>query len=124
MRSVAATKAAHIVTGNIFDHLGFSPSEASALKIKAEILSAVVENIRQKGYTQKQLTALLDEYQPAISNLLQGRIGQVSIERLLRYADRLGLETSVSVRPMARSASRPKRKPVVSATRRKLKSAI
>jgi hypothetical protein len=36
MRSGAENKPTHIVKGNIFDALGFSTSEASALKIKAE----------------------------------------------------------------------------------------
>jgi helix-turn-helix protein len=45
------------------------------------------------------LVNLLDEYQPSVSNLLKGRISQVSIEKLLRYADRLHLETSIAVRP-------------------------
>ena len=85
--------------GNIFDALGFSASEASALKIKAEILSAILEHVRAKGYTQAQLVDILDEYQPSVSNLLKGRISQVSIEKLLRYADRLHLQTSIAVSP-------------------------
>ena len=43
---------------------------------------------------------ILDEYQPSVSNLLKGRISQVSIEKLLRYADRLGMETRIAVRPV------------------------
>jgi predicted XRE-type DNA-binding protein len=70
------------------------------LKVKAEILSAILEHVRTEGYTQAQLVELLDEYQPSVSNLLKGRISQVSIEKLLRYADRLHLETSIAVRPM------------------------
>ena len=96
---MATNKPTHIVKGNVFDALGFSASEASALKIKAEILSAILEHIRKEGYTQAQLVGLLDEYQPSVSNLLKGRIAQVSIEKLLRYADRLGLQTSIAVRP-------------------------
>src|ERR1039457_3196159 len=94
-KSVAGDKPAHVVKGNIFDALGFSASEASALKVKAEILSAILEHIRTEGYTQAQLVDLLDEYQPSVSNLLKGRIAQVSIEKLLRYADRLHLETRI-----------------------------
>jgi predicted XRE-type DNA-binding protein len=97
---MAANKPTHIVKGNIFDALGFSASEASALKIKAEILSAILEHIRKQGYTQAQLVSLLDEYQPSVSNLLKGRIAQVSIEKLLRYADRLKLQTTIAVRPL------------------------
>src|SRR5208283_4074358 len=100
MKSAAASKPTHIVKGNIFDALGFSASEASALKIKAEILSAILEHVRAKGYTQAQLVDILDEYQPSVSSLLKGRISQVSIEKLLRYADRLHLQTSIAVRPI------------------------
>ena len=100
MKSAAGNKPAHIVKGNIFDALGFSASEASALKIKAEILSAILEHVRAKGYTQAQLVDILDEYQPSVSNLLKGRISQVSIEKLLRYADRLHLQTSIAVWPI------------------------
>ena len=107
MKNAAENKPTHIITGNIFDALGFSASEASALKIKAELLSAILEHVRAKGYTQAHLVEILDEYQPSISNLLKGRISQVSIEKLLRYADRLHLHTSIAVRPME---SRPRRK--------------
>ena len=108
MKNTAGNKPTHIVKGNIFDALGFSASEASALKIKAEILSAILEHVRAKGYTQAQLVDILDEYQPSVSNLLKGSISQVSIEKLLRYADRLHLQTSISVRPMETKQRREK----------------
>ena len=106
MKSTATNKPAHIVKGNIFDSLGFSPSEASALKIKAEILSAILEHVRTKRYTLAQLVDILDEYQPSVSNLLKGRIAQVSIEKLLRYADRLHLQTSIAIRPFNTMAAK------------------
>jgi predicted XRE-type DNA-binding protein len=109
MKSVAENRPTHIVKGNVFDAVGFSRSEASALKVKAEILSAILEHIRAKSYTQAQLVDILDEYQPSVSNLLKGRISQVSIEKLLRYADRLHLETSIAVRPVL-----PRRRPIKS----------
>ena len=90
-------KPSHVVQGDILDALGFSASEASALKIKADILSAILEHVRNKGYTQTELAEILDEHQPSVSNLLRGRITQVSIEKMLRYADRLHLEISVAV---------------------------
>ena len=100
MNRVAGNKPAHVVKGNIFDALGFSASEASALKVKAEILSAILEHVRTEGYTHAQLVELLDERHPSVSNLLKGRISQVNIEKLVRYADRLHLETCIAVRPM------------------------
>ena len=100
MKSAAENKPTHIVKGNIFDALGFSASEASALKIKAEILSAILEHVRAKRYTQAQLVGILGESPPSVSSLLKGRISQVSIEKLLRYADRLHLQTSIAIRPI------------------------
>ena len=105
MKSAAGNKPAHIVKGNIFDALGFSASEASALKIKAEILSAILEHVRAKGYTQAQIVDMLDEYQPSVSSLLKGRISQVSIEKLLRYADRLHLKRASQYGPSTGEAA-------------------
>jgi predicted XRE-type DNA-binding protein len=95
--------------------LAFSASEASALKITAEILSAILEHVRAKGYTQAQLVDILDEYQSSVSNLLKGRISQVSIEKLLRYADRLNLQTRIAVRPIDGRSRRVKIRATVSA---------
>jgi predicted XRE-type DNA-binding protein len=126
MKNAAENRPTHIVRGNVFDALGFSASEASALKIKAELLSAILEHVKLKGYTQAQLADVLDEYQPSVSNLLRGRISQVSIEKLLRYADRLHLQTSIAVRPIEgrnrRTTSR--RKQTAQRPARKLAAAV
>ena len=97
MKTSTSNKPGHIVKGDVFDALGFSASEASALKVKAEILSSILEHVRGEGYTQSQLAEILDEHQPSVSNLLRGRISQVSIEKLLRYADRLHLAVNVTI---------------------------
>jgi len=126
MKNAAENKPTHIVTGNVFDALGFSASEASALKIKAELLSAILEYVKAKGYTQAELVQVLDEYQPSVSNLLRGRISQVSIEKLLRYADRLHLRTSIAVGPIEgvrpRETNRGKR--ITKRRERKLATAV
>jgi len=93
----------HITTGDVLDDLGFSRSEASALKIKATILEAILAEIDRRGLTQRELVDLLDEYQPNVSNLLHGRISKVSIEKLLAYADRLKMRSSIELRPSAKS---------------------
>ena len=124
MKSAAANKPTHVVKGNVFDALGFSASEASSLKVKAEILSAILEHVRNKKYTQARLVEILDEYQPSVSNLLKGRISQVSIEKLLRYADRLHFETSIVVRPMRAAVRRATPKASLPARRTAKKVAV
>lgn len=95
------TKPSHVTQGDVFDDLGFTRAEASALKIKADLLDSILREIDKRGYTQRQLVDLLDEYQPSVSNLLQGKIAKVSIEKLLYYSDRLNLQVSLFTAPRA-----------------------
>jgi predicted XRE-type DNA-binding protein len=96
-------KPTHITKGDVLDDLGFSRSEASALKIKAAIVEAILAEIDRRGFTQRELVDILDEYQPNVSNLMNGRIGKISIEKLLHYADRLRMQSSIELRPARRS---------------------
>jgi len=86
--------ATHIVSGNVLDALGFPPPDATVLKIQSELLSAILERVREQGYTQAQLIALLDEYQPSVSNLLKGRIAQVSMRSFCGIRISWGLKRS------------------------------
>jgi predicted XRE-type DNA-binding protein len=44
---------------------------------------------------QKQLAVILDDHQPNMSDLMNGKIAKFSIDKLVRYADRLDIETKV-----------------------------
>jgi predicted XRE-type DNA-binding protein len=95
----------HVTRGDVLDDLGFSRSEATALKFKADLLDALRAEIERRNYTQRQLVEILDEHQPAISNLIHGKINQVSIEKLLRYSDRLGMRARLKVLPALRAVT-------------------
>jgi predicted XRE-type DNA-binding protein len=95
----------HITRGDVLDDLGFSRSEATALKFKADLLDALRAEIERRNYTQRQLVEILDEHQPAVSNLILGKINQVSIEKLLRYSDRLGMRAQLKVLPARRAVA-------------------
>ena len=95
----------HVTRGDVLDDLGFSRSEATALKFKADLLDAIREEVERRSYTQRQLVDILDEHQPAVSNLLQGKINQMSIEKLLRYSDRLGMRARLKVLPALRAVA-------------------
>jgi predicted XRE-type DNA-binding protein len=81
----------------VFDDLGLSRSEASALKVKATLLDAILGEIETRGYTQRELVEILDEYQPSVSNLVRGKIAKVSLEKLLACSDRLKMRTTLTV---------------------------
>jgi predicted XRE-type DNA-binding protein len=115
------SKPTHITKGDVLDDLGFTRAEASALKIKADLLDVILREIERRGYTQRQLVDLLDEYQPSVSNLLQGKIAKVSIEKLLYYSSRLNLRVTLSTE--VRKQPRTIRRPIPSRTGRKLATA-
>lgn len=85
-------KPSHITHGNVLDDLGFSPEHATALKFKAELYQAILK-IAEK-YSQKELQTILGEPQPRVSELLNGKIANKSVDKLLYYAGRLGIEAT------------------------------
>lgn len=85
-----ANRATHVTLGNVLDDLGFTPESATALKFKAELYQAILKVA--KKYTQKELQCILGEPQPRVSELLNGKIGNKSVDKLLTYAGRLGIE--------------------------------
>src|SRR6202022_4629212 len=88
----AANKPTHITRGNMNDDLGFSPENATALKFKAELYRAILKYARK--YSQKDLQVILGEPQPRVSELLNGKIANKSVDKLLYYAGRLGIEAT------------------------------
>lgn len=87
-----ANKPAHVTRGNVLDDLGFSPEQATALKFKAELYRAILKIAEQ--YSQKELQVILAEPQPRVSELLNGKIANKSVDKLLYYAGRLGIEAT------------------------------
>src|SRR5882724_11566965 len=87
----AGNKPRHVTRGNVLDDLGFSPEQATALKFKADLYQAILKHARK--YSPKQLQVILAEPQPRVSELLNGKIANKSVDKLLHYAGRLGIET-------------------------------
>ncbi len=79
--------------GNVLDDIGLSRPKTTALKFKAELYQAVLKTA--DGYSQKELQAILGEPQPRVSELLNGKIANKSVEKLLEYAGLLGVEPKV-----------------------------
>ena len=71
-------------------YIGFSPEQATALKFKAELYRAILKYAQK--YSPKELEIILKEPQPRVSELLNGKIAHKSVDKLLHYAGRLGIE--------------------------------
>jgi predicted XRE-type DNA-binding protein len=77
----------------LFEDLGFSPQEAAALKLMADINTKIVK--AAAGYTQQELQNKLGTSQPRVSDLLRGKMAKFSLDTLVVYAELLGLRTEI-----------------------------
>jgi len=94
-------KSIYISKGNVIDDLGFSPEEAAAIKLKASLHAEILRLVEKRKLKSRQLERILDQPQPRISELLNGKISKVSAEKLVGYLSRLGVEIKVSTRKAA-----------------------
>jgi predicted XRE-type DNA-binding protein len=97
----ASKRPSHITRGSVFEDLGFSPEQAAALKFKAELYQAILKCARR--YSQKELQIIFAEPQPRVSELLNGKIANKSVDKLLYYAGRLGIEAKAKFVQMRRT---------------------
>jgi predicted XRE-type DNA-binding protein len=87
---MARSKPTRVTRGNVLDDLGFSPEQAMVLKFKADLYQAILKHARK--YSPKELQVILAEPQPRVSEFLNGKIANKSVDKLLYYAGRLGIE--------------------------------
>lgn len=91
-----------VTSGSVFESLGFTGEEQVSLKIKAEIFNEIIQTIQKEGHSAKELQAILDIPQPRVSELMNGRISKVSIEKLIGYLQALGkIPTKIKFKKVA-----------------------
>lgn len=97
-------KPEHITRGSVFEDIGFTPEESAVLIVKSQIHDLILEQVKKKRHSRRDLEKILDVPQPRISELMTGRISHVSIEKLLKYVSKLGLHVEVYSRQTRRAA--------------------
>ena len=83
----------------VFHDLGFSEQESLALTVKADLYTKLLDVVGKQKLKPRDLEKLLDVPQPRVSELLRGKLSSLSIEKLLSYLEKMGIETSVSFKP-------------------------
>ncbi len=73
--------------GNVFADLGLNRPEEEQLK--AQLVRDIRDMLKRQRLTQAQAAELLGLQQPDVVALVDGRVGQVTLKRLLRYQARL-----------------------------------
>lgn len=70
---------------------------ALAWRIRSSLMIELEEFIRRRGMTQVQAVDYFEVSQPYISDLMNGRIDRVSIDKLVTLLDRAGQSVTVKV---------------------------
>lgn len=80
--------------GNVFEDLGLK--DASKLRIKADLIILIRKAIKERGLTQAHAAKILNLKQPKLSELLNGKMQSVTVDRLLKYLLLLGFDIEIN----------------------------
>jgi predicted XRE-type DNA-binding protein len=85
---------AYVIKWKASDGVVFAPEDKTVVKFRTDLYEEILRCAR--NYSQKELQVLFEEPQPRVSELLHGRIAGKSLEKLMYYASRLGIEVRTS----------------------------
>ena len=92
-------------SGNVFADFGLPNADAHL--VKADLAFKVHQLIRERGLTQNEAARLLGTSQARISELYNGKVDQMTYDRLLGWLNALGSDVQITVVP--RDAEEPRR---------------
>ncbi len=89
---MSKSKDSVISKGNVLDDLGLDPQRTVVEKLKYEVHKNILKAIQKNKLSPKDIQKLIDKPQPRVSELLNGKIAQMSLDLLITYLDKLGGE--------------------------------
>ncbi len=81
---------------SVFGDMGFNEQEAMTLKVKSDLHGKILDVVEKRRIKPRDLEKILNVPQPRVSELLRGKMSSFSIEKLLSYLDKMGIEASIS----------------------------
>lgn len=85
----------HESSGNVFEDMGSRAAEERLAK--AELARAIRKELKARGLKQIEAADLLGITQPDISDLVRGKLGRFSMERLERFLNALDMDIRIQV---------------------------
>ena len=86
---------------NVFETLGFNPSEAENLRLRAEMMIALRRYIEKENLTQQEAASLFSVSQPRMSDLVRGKIGKFTIDMLVTMLAASGTHVKLTLKKAA-----------------------
>ena len=81
--------------------LGIPKSRGLEAVLKAQLIAAIIREIRRRGATHTEVAARSGLPRSAVTGILSGSLQKVTIDRVLRLLEAVGLEAKVRVRRAA-----------------------
>ena len=87
--------------GQLARQLGIPKRRGLEAVLKARMIAAIVREVDRVGITHAKLAARSGLARSAVTGILSGSLQKVTIDRLLRLLEALGLEADIRVRRAA-----------------------
>ncbi|MCP4911802.1 MAG: XRE family transcriptional regulator [Oligoflexia bacterium] len=85
-------KASYTSKGNVLNDLGLSSERTAVERLKFEVHCKILEAIKKNKLSPRDVEKILDKPQPRVSELLNGKIAKMTLDKLVSYLDQLGGE--------------------------------
>lgn len=82
---------------NLFRSFGMPSAAARNLQIRSSLMIELTKFIQRRGMTQVQAADYFGVSQPYISDLMNGRIERISVDKLVNLLDRAGRSVTIKV---------------------------
>ena len=84
-------------SGNVFVDLGFPPEEAMLLAMRSDLMAQLRLLIERNKWTQAKAASELGITQSRVSDLVRGKWDKFSLDMLLIFASRAGLQPKLKL---------------------------
>ncbi len=81
-----------VTKGNVFEDLGFDPAESADLALRAYLMAEIRKFIERNDLTQVKAAKFFGVKQPKISNIINGKVEEISSDYLVGLLARTGGE--------------------------------
>lgn len=88
-------------SGDIFQDLGYSPTEAEKLTIKAQLMVEIKKYIEKHKLTQEEAAERMGVTRPRISDVNRGKLDRFTIDALVDMLARVGKHCTMKVKNAA-----------------------
>jgi predicted XRE-type DNA-binding protein len=86
---------------SVWDAIEDSEEEATNMKIRSQLMSALTEELKRRMLSQAETAELLGVTQPRISDLFRGRIDLFSLDTLVNMLSKLRVQIRIETRTAA-----------------------